>query len=107
MAAGFLMLLQKIDQPQLGCYPTVGFETFTNGLATDLNSAIVTPVADVLQQVRHLGKRAPLAVLGQVLFSYLERLALRVQCLMHARILRDTKTGYKVRKAVGEPVVDS
>ena len=84
------MLLQKIGQPQLGCCPNVGFETFANDLAADFNSAIVIAVADVLQQVRHLGKRAPLAVFGQVLFSFLERLALRVQCLTHARILRDT-----------------
>lgn len=95
MAAGFLMVFQEIGQPQLGCCPNVGFETFANDLADDFNSAIVIAVADVLQQVRHLWKRAPLAIFGQVLFSFLERFALRVQCLIRARILRDTKTGYK------------
>jgi len=90
MAAGFLILFQKIGQPQLGCCPNFGLETFANDLAADFNSAIIIAVAAVLQQVRHLGKRAPLAVFGQVLFSFLERLTLRVQCLIYARMLRDT-----------------
>ena len=44
-----------------------GRETFANDLAVDVNSAIVIAVADVLKQVRHLGKRASLAVFGQAL----------------------------------------
>jgi hypothetical protein len=42
------------------------FKTFTNGLAVHFDSAIIIPVADVLQQVQCLRKGAPLAILGRV-----------------------------------------
>jgi hypothetical protein len=48
VATGFLMLLQNIGQPQLGRFPRVGLETFTNDLAASSNSAIVIAVADAL-----------------------------------------------------------
>jgi hypothetical protein len=72
LATVFLKLFQKIGQPQLGSCPNVGFETFANDLAADFNSAIVIAVADVLQQVRHLGKWAPLAVFGHVTSRFLD-----------------------------------
>ena len=107
MAADFLMLFEKIGQPQLGRCPNIGSEAFANDLAAGFNSAIVIAVADVLQQVRHLRERASLAVFGQVLCSFSVRFALSVQRLAHARILRDTKTGHKEKSGIAEPVAST
>jgi hypothetical protein len=50
------------QQAQFGGRPEGCFEAAANQLAVDFDSAILSTAADVLQQVRHLGKGAPLAV---------------------------------------------
>src|ERR1035437_1662050 len=56
--------------PTLADSPNARLETFTNDLAVYSYSCIVSAVADVLQQVRHLGKRAPLATFGRVFLPF-------------------------------------
>ena len=40
----------------------------TNDLAGEFYSAIITAMTDALQQMRHIRKRAPFAVTGQMFF---------------------------------------
>ncbi len=75
-----------------GCQHMSSLQTLANDLAPDLYSAIVVTVADVLQQMGHFGKRAPLPVGGQVLFP-LARVSLRIRLRLHDQKLQDTKTG--------------
>ncbi|MGD0261162.1 MAG: hypothetical protein ABSD29_15230 [Verrucomicrobiota bacterium] len=99
MDASLLLSLEKTRQSQLGRCPDCGFKALPYHLAADFNSAIVISVADVLQQVRHLGKRAPLAITGQVLFPFAGvRLSIRLR--MHEQKLLDTKTGYEQKMSV-------
>jgi len=56
LAAGRLVLLDKIGQAQLGGGPGGGLEALAKNLAIDFDAAIVIAIADVLQQVRHFGK---------------------------------------------------
>ena len=51
-----LMFFENVVLPQFGLRPHMRCEALANGLAADLDSAIVIAVADVLQQVRHFGK---------------------------------------------------
>ncbi len=92
--AGFLVFFEKVGQTELGGCPNVGFETLANDLAPDLDPAIVVAVADVLQQVWHFRKRAPLSVLGQVSFS-LSGARFCICSRLHNQKVRDTKSGYK------------
>jgi hypothetical protein len=63
------MLLHKIGQSQLGGGPRAGLEALAKDFAADFDSAIVIAIADVLQQVRHLGEGTPLTVFGEVLLA--------------------------------------
>ena len=96
-AAGWTSNLMRII-PRHPSNALIGIKTFANVLAVYVDWGIVVAVADVLQQMRHLGKRAPLAVFGQVFlpFSGL-RLALSILCVVHTRKQRDAKTGYKLQ----------
>jgi hypothetical protein len=66
------MLLQEIIQPQLRGGPHGSLQTPTNGLAVNFDFAKIVPADNVLQQMRHFGKRAPFAVGGQVFGTFAE-----------------------------------
>ena len=69
-------------------------QVLSNHLAVDFNSAIVIAVADVLQQMRHFGKRALLSVTGEVLFLCLG-LRSGIRLTVCDQKLGDTNTGYQ------------
>jgi hypothetical protein len=50
------LLVQRIEQLELGRREDIGVEAPANGLAVEFDAGIITPAADVLQKVRHLGK---------------------------------------------------
>jgi hypothetical protein len=84
----FLMLLEEIHQAQFGGCPDRGSQAFTNQLAAHLDSAIVIAAVDVLQLVRHFGKRTPFSIRGNVFFPF-------------AAVLRNVPYGFHNSKSTG------
>jgi hypothetical protein len=58
-----VVLLENINEPKPGGCPAIRLETLANELAIGFDSCEKYAAADALQQVWHLGKRAPFAVL--------------------------------------------
>jgi len=69
---------------------------FPNKLAAHFYSAIVISVADVLEQMRHFWKRAPLAIFGQV-FLTIPRAVFSFRHTLHGQKLRDPKMGSEAK----------
>jgi hypothetical protein len=86
----------EIRQPLFGLGPDIGFQAFANGLAVDLNSAIMMATADVLQQLWHHRERPPFSVSGKAVFPFAFVWA-GFRNFVHNLKTRDTKLGYKAK----------
>jgi len=65
----FPLLFQKIIQPQLGGGPNVVCRLFRIFFAVYFNFPKIVSADNVLKQMRHFRKRAPLAVFRQVVLE--------------------------------------
>jgi hypothetical protein len=65
--SALLFLRNEVMQGKLGFVESVRLEPTANQLAINFQPCEIKPRADVLQQIRNFGKRAPFAVRRKVL----------------------------------------
>ena len=61
---------EKIRRFQLGVRPNGCLQALPDRPAVNFDFAKVVPAANVLEQARHFWKRAPFAVIGQMILSF-------------------------------------